>query len=61
MRLYDLLTTVICIIIVILFCCFSSLTRMDFKQVKAGVALGASPRITSDGRADRFAFIQSFA
>ena len=43
MRLYDLLTTVICIIIVILFCCFSSLTRMDFKQVKAGVAYAASP------------------
>ena len=29
----------------------------DFEQVKAGVAFGASPQITSDGRADRFAFL----
>ena len=32
-----------------------------FEQVKAGVAFGASPRITSDGRADRFAFLCEYA
>ena len=33
---------------------------MDFKQVKAGVSFGATPQITSDGRADRFELIETF-
>ena len=33
----------------------------EFEQVKAGVAFGAPPQITSDGRADRFAFLSGFA
>ena len=43
---------------------FGGLQRVlhgEFEQVKAGVTLGASPQITSDGSADRFDFISSFA
>ena len=43
MRLYDLLSTIICIIIVILFLLFQRLKPTDFEQVKAGVAYVASP------------------
>ena len=60
MRLYDLLSTIICIIIVILFLLFQRLKPTDFEQVKAGVTYVASPPITSDGRADRFAVLWTF-
>ena len=60
MRLYDLLSTIICIIIVILFLLFQRLKPTDFEQVKAGVTYVASPPITSDGRADRLPFFRAF-
>ncbi|MBQ6412758.1 MAG: hypothetical protein IJI19_04700, partial [Ruminococcus sp.] len=44
MRLYDLLSTIICIIIVILFLLFQRLKPNDFEQVKAGGRLRGFPR-----------------
>ena len=58
---YRITVTVHSGIIVPILTGFQSLKPIDFEQVKAGVALGASPQITSDGRADRFADIRDCA